>query len=52
MLYGATNFRITIVKPYYTEQTLETIRNETVLDNGEERDEAESGNENKARGSE
>ena len=52
MLYGAINFRIIVVKPYYAEQTLETARNETVLNNGEEGDEAEFGNKSKAGGSE
>ena len=52
MLYGAANFRTTVVKSYYTEQTLETARNEAVLDNGEEGDEAESGNKSRAGGSE
>ena len=51
MLYGAINFRITVIKPYYTKQTLETARNEAVLDNSEEKNEAESGNKNKAGGS-
>ena len=52
MPYGAANFRTTVVKPYHAEQTLETARNEAVLDNGEEGDEAESGNESRAGGSE
>ena len=51
MLYKAANFRITVVKLYYTEQTLEITRNEAVLNNGEEGDEAESGNKSKAEGS-
>ena len=52
MLYGAINFRTTVIKPYYTKQTLEIIQNEAVLDNGEERDEAESDNKNKIEESE
>ena len=48
--YRAANFRITIVKLYYAKQTLETTRNEAVLDNGEKGDEAESSNESKAEG--
>ena len=50
MLYRAANFRITVVKPYYIKQTLETTRNEAILDNGEEGDEAESGNKSRAGG--
>ena len=49
MPYGATNFRIMIVKSYYAKQTLETAWNKTILDNNEERDEAESSNKSRAK---
>ncbi len=52
MSYETANFQTTIVKSYHAKQTLKTAWNKAILDNNEEGDEAKSGNESRAGGSE